>query len=938
VQADLRRRLDGLERQIAVLRTEMATVKSAPVEKSQIAPVVAPPATVPEPPRVPPVAGSTALPPPLPFEVSRPAEVLPRVDTPPQAATPPAPTEPPPVPVQEKPVSAPPPLRPAEPKENFELKVGQYWLVRIGIVVLLTGLVLLGNLAYQSVIVKLGAPGKLALLYLAGAVLTGVGCWLERRMESVKNYARVLMAGGAATIYYTTYAAHFVPRLRVIESPLLGGAALLLLAGGLAWFATRRKAEGVAFTAVLLSYYTSAINTGANFTLFSNVVLTGVAVYLLARHRWFGVSWLSLVGSYASFAYWRFHSGGPVAGDFWFTHGFLLAYWVIFTGAVFLHRAGAFQRGQRELFLTVNNAAFFVLFAPAFQTVYPQQFWLFAVLFGALLIGLSQLARRMRGEELAFDGAYLAQGLIILAVGLVTKFTGYQLGIMLAIESTALLFFSKFRHAILLRTASGLAAAGATYCAFAGFFEQKPMAWLGASFIGLALIGNALLLKRLRGQWPTLGWHWGAACYAWAGLLVEVVVLAERFQSPGAANPRLFWIYSVIAVAVVFTLRFHRLPELAVGAQGYLFFSLIGLIPTLPGELPIWLRTLPVLVGFLAVMHWWQFEKFFTEAVRMTWEGINALAACLVLLIWLSPNWQSDREMLTLALAGCGVLIYAAATRARILAALSQGFTLAAVALCFRALIWGEEPWYLTLGVIALVAAQVGAARLLPAPRRASIAEVLIGYRFLVLALVLAWMLEYVPQPWQFLVLALSGALILIPAALRKNPEFLVHAGVLVATGAICYVVKLVQGEPGSGADFLALILVLAMQQAGRKLLGGTPYFPTEAQAVLAVAALAGIWFQASRWVWDSSGTVAVTVVWAVLAFAALGAGFLLRDRIYRLMGLLILAVAVGHVFFVDVWKLGQLAGILGILGLALVLLALGFIYNRFAEQIKKWL
>jgi uncharacterized membrane protein len=965
VQADLRRRLDGLERQIALLRTEMATGPAVPEVPSAKAPEVAPagttvpdlakapgapseavPATPVPPPSVAPVpttaetpaARPPAMPPPLPVEALRAAKLPPRSDSPSQNPAPPSPAELPPALPSEKAAPVPPLPKIIEPAENLELKVGKYWLVRIGILVLLTGLVLLGNLAYQSVIVKLGAPGKLALLYLAGAALTAVGCWLERRMENVRNYARVLMAGGAATIYYTTYAAHFVPGLRVIESPLVGGAALLLLAGGLAWFATRRKVEGVAFTAVLLSYYTSAINGAENFTLFSNVVLTAVAVYLLARHKWFGVSWLSVIGSYASFAYWRFHSGGPVAGDFWFSQGFLVAYWVIFTGAVFLHRAGAFQQGHRELFLTINNAAFFVLFAPTFQSVYPRQFWLFAVVFGAVLIGLSQLARRMRTSELAFDGAYLAQGLIILAVGMVAKFTGYQLGVMLAIESSALLYFGKFRHGVLLRIASGLAAAGATYFALAGFFEQKPLAWLGAAFIGLVLIGNSLLLKRLRGQWPTLGWHWGAVGYAWAGLLVEAIVLAERFQSPGGANPRLFWIYPAIAVAVVFTLRFHRLPELAVGVQGYLTFALIGLSTLTASDGSYWVRALPVLLGFLAVMHWWQFEKFFSETVRMTWEGLNAVAVCLVLLLWISPDWQTDREMLTLVLTGCGVLVYGVAARARILAILSQGFTLAAAGLCFRALVWGAEPWWLTLAVIALVAAQIGAARLLPAKRQEDLLPVLICYRLVVLALVLAWLYEFVPEPWKFFVLALCGALVFIPAAMRKNPEFLAHAAILVLAGAVCYVVKLALGGAGSTGDFMALILVLGIQQAGKKWLSCSVYFPAEIQAALAVAALGGLWFQSSRWVWDGSSPVAITVVWAVLAFAALGAGFLLRERIYRLMGLLILAIAVGHVFFVDVWKLGQLAGILGIIGLALVLLALGFIYNRFAEQIKKWL
>jgi uncharacterized membrane protein len=915
MQTDLRRRLENLDRQIAELRSELAG-KGAESDSPELPEV--------------PAENPSVRPPPLPAEIRPRSEAMPRFDTFAEARPSESVFPPPEIPA-EKP--APPSRRPAAPKTNLELKVGQYWLVRIGILVLLTGLVLLGNLAYHSVIVKLGAPGKLAMLYLAGAALAGLGGWLERRMAGVRNYARVLMAGGAATIYYTTYAAHFVPGLQVITSPLIGGGALLLLAGGLTWIATRRKVEGIAFTAVLLSYYTSAINPAANFTLFSNVVLTAVAGFLLARHRWSGVSWLSLAGSYASFAYWRIHSGAPEPETFWFSHGFLLAYWVIFTGAIFLHRGGAFQSGHREVFLTANNLAFFALFAPAFQAVYPREFWLFAMVLGALLLALSQLARRLRGDDLSFDGAYLAQGLIALAVGLVTKFTGYQLGVILIVESTALLWFSKFRHALLLRTASGLTAAGATLLALVGFFRPEPHPWLAAVFIALLLVCNAVLLKRLRGEWPALGWHWGAAGFAWAGQLVFGVVLLDRFSGDGR-----FWIYAAVAAVTVFSLRLHRLPELAVGAQGFVFSSLLALLPAAIGARLGWQNAPAVLGIALALMHWWQWKRVLSAPLHLVWESLNALAACAVLYLWLSPDWQSDGQMLPLALTGLGVLAYSIVTGAGVLAVFSQGFTLAAAGLCFRALIWGEAPWTLTLGVIVLIAAQAGAARLLPAARRAELAELLIGYRLMVLALVVAWQFEYVPERWIFLVPALSGALIFIPAALRRNPEFLAHAAVFIAAGAVSYGAKLLKGDPGSGADFLALILVLAVQQAGKKWLSGTPYFPAGAQATLAVAALGGIWFQASRWVWDGSGTVAVTVIWAGLAFAALGAGFLLRERIYRLMGLLILAVAVGHVFFVDVWKLGQLAGILGILGLAVVLLALGFLYNRFAEEIKKWL
>lgn len=927
VQADLKRRLEGLDKQIAYLRAELTAEQTLPPAEK-----VVPPAK----------------------NIAEPIEGLPAVVQPPPVpvVSEPPPVRPPPFPMDmaslqspsaaEKEISSraagPPPI-PQEPanrtektEDNLEMKVGQYWLVRIGILVLLTGLVLLGNLAYQNVIAKLGAGGKVALLYLAGAALTAVGCWLERKMEKVRNYAQVLMAGGAATIYYTTYAAHFVPRLRIIESPLVGGTALLLLAGGLAWFATRRKIEGVAFTAVLLSYYTSAINSAANFTLFSNIVLTGVAVFLLARHRWFGVSWLSLVGSYTSFAYWRLQGEAPQE-DFWFSHGFLAAYWIIFTVAVFLHGGTAFGKLYREAFLTANNALFFALFSPAFHARYPDQFWLFALIFSGILMGLSLLARRVRRDDLAFDGAYLAQGLIVLAIALVTKFSGYQLGIILTVESTALLYLSRFRHSLLKRVASGLTAAGGAVFSLEAFADGHDQAWVSVLFVGALLIANAALLKHLLGALKQIKWTWGAAGYGWAGMVLIALVIGE--QLTGNAK---IWLFLGAAVAVTVSLAAHRMPEIALGGQGYLLLSLMLLGGAAVEKQIGWANALPGLLCAVGLMHWWQHTKTFAQAQARTVEAIDAFVVCLVLLLWFSPDWLAEGEMLRLALAGLGLLGYGMLTRAWFLAAYSQLYTLGGAALCFYALGWGHASPVLTLGTIAVVAGPAALSRLIPGKENVSLREIFVIYRAIVLVLVLAWVRANVAQGLQFLVLALAGALVFIPAALRKNGEYLLHAVVLVGAGAICYVCGFALGGNGSGSDFVALLIVLALHQAGKKWLAGTTWFPAEAQAILGVVTLGAIWYQASQWVWDSSSGLAVTVVWALLAFAALGAGFLLRERSYRLMGMLILAVAVGHVFFVDVWKMGQVAGILGIICLALVLLGLGFIYNRYAEQIRKWL
>ena len=110
---------------------------------------------------------------------------------------------------------------PVEGKGSFEMRLGTYWLVRIGIVMVLTALVFFGNLAYHNFISKLGPGGKVSLLYLASAALLVAGGWWQRKAakDSLKNYAQVLFAGGLAAVYFTTYAAYHNDHLRIITGP-----------------------------------------------------------------------------------------------------------------------------------------------------------------------------------------------------------------------------------------------------------------------------------------------------------------------------------------------------------------------------------------------------------------------------------------------------------------------------------------------------------------------------------------------------------------------------------------------------------------------------------------------------------------------------------------------------------------------------------------------
>jgi uncharacterized membrane protein len=58
----------------------------------------------------------------------------------------------------------------------------------------------------------------------------------------------------------------------------------------------------------------------------------------------------------------------------------------------------------------------------------------------------------------------------------------------------------------------------------------------------------------------------------------------------------------------------------------------------------------------------------------------------------------------------------------------------------------------------------------------------------------------------------------------------------------------------------------------------------------------------------------------------------------YRWLGLGILACTLCRVMVIDVWKLETLSSILSFMALGVVLLVLGFIYNRYQEKIREWL
>ena len=843
----------------------------------------------------------------------------------------------------------PPPIVPqtSEPTPSFEMRLGTYWLVRIGAVLILTGLVFFGNLAYQN----MGAAGKVALLYLASGLMLSAGAWWQRKTvkESLQNFAQVLFAGGLAAVYFTTYAAHHIPALRVIESAMLDGALLLGWAGFIAWIADRRKSELLALFATGLAYYTSVITPVGEFTLYSNLVLTVTSVVFLVRNRWAGLSWASMIATYAAYAWWRFYHGGE--GWRWatpdeglgFGASFLFSYWLIFTVAAFLSKHENIAGNKRASFITFNNGAFFSLFLLTMIQVQTGRFWQFSLGYGSALLVLAELSRRFLPTETVAKNTYLTQGLVLVTVGLISKFTGTQLALVLGAESVILFILGTLRKNIFLQTGAYISGA-------------MSVGWgidcLERDNFSRLLLGAAI------GGMMALNACWSARQRLWADrremrpepayftLLAMIMWIATTwFNTTSAKFPLALGIETLALTTSIYLLRVR---ELALMGQMFLVIAHLSWLARFSDPLtpPPWWNPLLLIGITLAVSHWWQKQKtiVISPTVGMTFQTIYAAALVPLILNWLSPNFTAESWIAVTSLLAISVTAYAIKTRLWPLAACAQLFLLVS---CwqFASQVSDAKPaWYFPLAPISALAILSAATWNWFARQpedqslsRVNLLKLAMIYRWVALAMTICWVHKYIPQaerPWVF---GLLGASAFAIAGWRRHREAILFSVALTVTGLGSLWVLPSREMLVYAPNLLLAAAILAQQQVARR--NADRYeLPSSAQTAMIITGCTTLWWLISQWVLLGASGFYLTASWSALAFAFIGGGVLLREKIYRWAGLGILAASLGRIVIIDVWTLDRSYRVLSFMVLGVVLVALGFIYNKYQEKIRGWL
>ncbi|MFP2957323.1 DUF2339 domain-containing protein [Myxococcus sp. 1LA] len=495
-----------------------------------------------------------------------------------------------PLPAQPTPVASTPP--PA--KRDLEAHLGTYWLSRVGIVALIIGIAYL----ITNYFGELGMLARVAAGYLLSAGLSAFGLWLSKRHEL---FGRIVFGGGLALAYFVTYALHFLPSVRVIESQTL---ALMLLAAvvvAIVVIAQRMHSETVAGIALFLGLHTGMMSDITTFTLLSTTMLAAGALYFLVRNRWVVVPLSSLVAVYSTHIVWALRNDTVAPGG---TERERLVLSLCFLGLYFMLFTVALLARPREL-STQACLAFALLN------------WL-----GLLLLGGYEVAQFSDGRVFSF--------FVVLALS--------QAGsAMVARQQHAP---RPLFHAYLLLCALTFAAAMPAEYSRSGLV----IAW---TVTGLA---SALTAGSL-----------GAPVLRWAGLLILCVALGACFF----LVPKHALLYAALLAAFVLTERAHLLPlphMAALGSSdGERLLRPLGAAGTglaLVGLVGAWMPKGLTTLGWV-VAAFGLFGLGF--AVRERWYRLAALAvlglALLRLLLVDMASLPTNQRILTFILLGVMMLV-----------------------------------------------------------------------------------------------------------------------------------------------------------------------------------------------------------------------------------------------------------------------------------------
>lgn len=504
---------------------------------------------------------------------------------------------------------------------NWEARLGENWLLKIGALMLVIGVALLPTYSFGL----LGPVGRTAMAVALSSMFLTAGILVEGRWEAFRRWAWGLIGVGWAGLYFTAFAAHSIEATRVIDSPALALGVMLAVAVLMVMHSLRYQDERVTGFTFFLAYVSFLLYRDQPIVLPAMGLLAAGALAVSWVHGW---RWLiigDLVLTYSAYALLPGHAG-VILG---FGDPLLWLLWAMFEA----YDLFALKRGRSVPFALHLNAIGFVA-ASILADAQPEWHYGWFLTWATGAFAVSSLIRWWiaPGEEDPFEDEIMTSGpaasLIAMSLALTgaifIRFSGLA-------QTFALLLEGEFLFLMGVRS------------------RQRVLGWLGTGVLGLfalkLLVGDAFALYGTRIAWANLkAWvPLGALGFAvFLGnriLLGGASVLGKVFGVAGsiffgwlvdALIPR-EWRAAVYGAAALIATEFapldFRYQALASAYAALVFFAVFTLSSSI---------AIPVGVG-LAAAHWWLARRGAWTLAGMT----SAAALLCVLVIDKAPDeWQ----------------------------------------------------------------------------------------------------------------------------------------------------------------------------------------------------------------------------------------------------------------------------------------------------------
>lgn len=307
---------------------------------------------------------------------------------------------------------------------GLEQRMGRYWLNRIGILVLATGIGFLITYTFKY----FGPFIRILTGYLIGAALFMIGSRLEKNNKFV-YYGRSLLGGGWAIAYFTTYAMHHFGASRLIHNQIVDLILLVAVALGILVYTLRYRSPELSSIALFVGYFTATLGDINYFTLATCLILAATSIVLVYKMRWLKMIFVGIGLTYATHIFWVFKqlrlSVVPVGAmdvqqaQFWLNSGFLVLYWLLFTVSIYLIRdQNEAEKKQLAVANFSNFLPFFVLAYSRIYYLYPQFKFHFVLGLGAIYALLSLGSLKLKNRWITITNTLIALSLLTFSVPL----------------------------------------------------------------------------------------------------------------------------------------------------------------------------------------------------------------------------------------------------------------------------------------------------------------------------------------------------------------------------------------------------------------------------------------------------------------------------------------------------------------------------------------